>query len=200
VPDQPQNNAVGVAGERLSVTGIVIRGKLMKIVVVGGVAGGASTAARARRLDEHAEIIMLERDHYVSYANCGLPYHISGVIQDRESLLVQTPKKLKESLNLDVRVGHEVTDIDREGKAVHVHNLDTGETYTETYDKLVLSLGATPIRPRLPGIDHPQIFVLRNIPDMDALMAGLPPHAGEAIVIGGGYIGVEVAENLVHRG
>jgi NADPH-dependent 2,4-dienoyl-CoA reductase/sulfur reductase-like enzyme/rhodanese-related sulfurtransferase len=172
----------------------------MKIVVVGGVAGGASTAARARRLDENAEIIILERDHYVSYANCGLPYHISGVIQDRESLLVQTPEKLKESLNLDVRVGHEVTDIDREGKAVHVHNLDTGETYTETYDKLVLSLGATPIRPRLPGIDHPQIFVLRNIPDMDALMAGLQPHAKEAIVIGGGYIGVEVAENLVHRG
>jgi NADPH-dependent 2,4-dienoyl-CoA reductase/sulfur reductase-like enzyme len=172
----------------------------MKIVVVGGVAGGASTAARARRLDEQAEIIVLERDHYVSYANCGLPYHIGGVIQDREKLLVQTPQKLKESLNLDVRVGHEVTDIDREAKTVHVQNLDTGETYTESYDKLVLSLGATPIRPKLPGIDHSNIFVLRNIPDMDRIMAGLQHHAREAIVIGGGYIGVEVAENLIHQG
>jgi NADPH-dependent 2,4-dienoyl-CoA reductase/sulfur reductase-like enzyme/rhodanese-related sulfurtransferase len=172
----------------------------MKIVVVGGVAGGASTAARARRLDEQAEIIVLERDHYVSYANCGLPYHIGGVIQDREKLLVQTPQKLKESLNLDVRVGHEVTDIDREAKTVHVQNLDTGETYTESYDKLVLSLGATPIRPKLSGIDHSNIFVLRNIPDMDRIMAGLQHHAREAIVIGGGYIGVEVAENLIHQG
>jgi NADPH-dependent 2,4-dienoyl-CoA reductase/sulfur reductase-like enzyme/rhodanese-related sulfurtransferase len=172
----------------------------MKIVVVGGVAGGASTAARARRLDEQAEIIVLERDHYVSYANCGLPYHIGGVIQDREKLLVQTPQKLKESLNLDVRVGHEVTDIDREAKTVHVQNLDTGETYTESYDKLVLSLGATPIRPKLPGIDHSNIFVLRSIPDMDRIMAGLQHHAREAIVIGGGYIGVEVAENLIHQG
>jgi NADPH-dependent 2,4-dienoyl-CoA reductase/sulfur reductase-like enzyme/rhodanese-related sulfurtransferase len=172
----------------------------MKIVIVGGVAGGASTAARARRLDEHAEIVVLERDHYVSYANCGLPYHISGVIPDREKLLVQTPQKLKENLNLDVRVGHEVTDIDRQAKTVQVHNLDSDETYHESYDKLVLSLGAAPIRPRLPGIDHPQIHVLRNIPDMDGIMATLGPQTRRAIVIGGGYIGVEVAENLVHRG
>jgi len=172
----------------------------MKIVIVGGVAGGASTAARARRLDESAEIVVLERDHYVSYANCGLPYHISGVIPDREKLLVQTPQKLKDNLNLDVRVGHEVTDIDREAKTVQVHNLDTDETYRESYDKLVLSLGAAPIRPRLPGIDNPKIHVLRNIPDMDRIMATLGPQTRRAIVIGGGYIGVEVAENLVHRG
>jgi NADPH-dependent 2,4-dienoyl-CoA reductase/sulfur reductase-like enzyme/rhodanese-related sulfurtransferase len=172
----------------------------MKIVIVGGVAGGASTAARARRLDEQAEIIVLERDHYVSYANCGLPYHISGVIPDREKLLVQTPEKLRANLNLDVRIGHELTAIDREAKTVQVHNLDTGETYSETYDKLVLSLGATPIRPRLPGIDLPNIHVLRNIPDMDGIMAAMGPHTRRAIVIGGGYIGVEVAENLIHRG
>ncbi|HIK44821.1 MAG TPA: FAD-dependent oxidoreductase [Leptolyngbyaceae cyanobacterium M65_K2018_010] len=172
----------------------------MKIVVVGGVAGGASTAARARRLNEQAEIVVLERDHYVSYANCGLPYHIGGVIPDRQSLLVQTPEKLKQSLNLDVRVGHEVTTIDRSAKRVHARNLQTGETYIETYDKLVLSLGASPIRPNLPGIDHPQIYVLRNIPDMDAIMARLGPQTQRAIVIGGGYIGVEVAENLVHLG
>ena len=172
----------------------------MKIVIVGGVAGGASTAARARRLDENAEIIVLERDHYVSYANCGLPYHISGVIPNREKLLVQTPQKLKDNLNLEVRIGHEVTDINRQAKTVQVHNLDTGETYSETYDKLVLSLGATPIRPRLPGMDQAPIHVLRNIPDMDGIMATLGPETRRAIVIGGGYIGVEVAENLKHRG
>jgi NADPH-dependent 2,4-dienoyl-CoA reductase/sulfur reductase-like enzyme/rhodanese-related sulfurtransferase len=172
----------------------------MKIVIVGGVAGGASTAARARRLDEQAEIIVLERDHYVSYANCGLPYHISGVIPDRDQLLVQTPEKLRKNLNLEVRVGHEVAAIDRQAKAVQVRDLDTGETYRETYDKLVLSLGASPIRPPLPGIDHPKIHVLRNIPDMDGIIAALRSQARQAIVIGGGYIGVEVAENLVHRG
>ncbi|MBF2079112.1 MAG: FAD-dependent oxidoreductase [Synechococcales cyanobacterium T60_A2020_003] len=145
----------------------------LKLVIVGGVAGGASAAARARRLNEEAEIIVLERDHYVSYANCGLPYHIGGVIEDRQKLLVQTPEKLKQSLNLDVRVGHEVTAIDRDSKTVYVRNLDTGDTYTESYDKLVLSLGASPIRPNLPGIEHPHIYVLRNIPDMDEIMARL---------------------------
>lgn len=172
----------------------------MKIVIAGGVAGGASTAARARRLDENAEIIVLERDYYVSYANCGLPYHISGVIADREKLLVQTPEKLRENLNLAVRIGHELTAIDRDAKTVQVRNLATGESYSETYDKLVLALGATPIRPRLPGIDLPNIHVLRNIPDMDGIMAAIGSHTRRAIVIGGGYIGVEVAENLIHRG
>jgi NADPH-dependent 2,4-dienoyl-CoA reductase/sulfur reductase-like enzyme/rhodanese-related sulfurtransferase len=172
----------------------------MKIVIVGGVAGGASTAARARRLDEFAEIIILERDHYVSYANCGLPYHLGGIIPDREKLLVQTPERLKESLNLDVRTGHEVVKIDRPTRTVTVKVLDTGETYQETYEKLVLSLGASPIRPNLPGIDHPNIHVLRNIPDMDGILATLETGAQRALVVGGGYIGVEVAENLIHRG
>lgn len=172
----------------------------MKIVIVGGVAGGASTAARARRLDESAEIIVLEKDRYVSYANCGLPYHIGKVIEERQKLLVQTPERLKQSLNLDVRIGHEVIAIDRSQKTVTVQVLDSGETYTETYDKLVLSLGASPIRPNLPGIDHPKIHVLRNIPDMDAILTTLGQGAERAMVIGGGYIGVEVAENLIHRG
>jgi NADPH-dependent 2,4-dienoyl-CoA reductase/sulfur reductase-like enzyme/rhodanese-related sulfurtransferase len=172
----------------------------MKIVIVGGVAGGASTAARARRLDEAAEIIILEKDRYVSYANCGLPYHIGGVIPERDKLLVQTPERLKQSLNLDVRIGHEVLAIDRPQKTVTVKVLETGETYSESYDKLVLSLGANPIRPNLPGIDHPNIHVLRNIPDMDGILANLKTGAQKAIVVGGGYIGVEVAENLIHRG
>ncbi|NEQ43166.1 MAG: FAD-dependent oxidoreductase [Leptolyngbya sp. SIOISBB] len=172
----------------------------MKIVIVGGVAGGASTAARARRLDELAEIIVLEKDQYVSYANCGLPYHIGNVIKERQKLLVQTPERLKQSLNLDVRVGHEVMAIDRHQKTLTVRALATGETYQESYDNLVLSLGATPIRPPLPGIDHPQIHVLRNIPDMDAILATLDAGASRAMVVGGGYIGIEVAENLIHRG
>jgi NADPH-dependent 2,4-dienoyl-CoA reductase/sulfur reductase-like enzyme/rhodanese-related sulfurtransferase len=172
----------------------------MKIVIVGGVAGGASTAARARRLDESAEIIVLEKDQYVSYANCGLPYHIGNVIEDRQKLLVQTPERLKQSLNLDVRIGHEVISINRSDKTVTVKALDRGETYQETYDKLVLSLGASPIRPNLPGVDHPHIHVLRNIPDMDAILATLQQGAKRAMVVGGGYIGIEVAENLIHRG
>ncbi len=172
----------------------------MKIVVVGGVAGGASAAARARRLDESAEIIILERDQYVSYANCGLPYHIGGVIRDRAQLLVQTPERLKESLNLDVRIGHEVVAIDRPSKTLTVKKLSTGEIYTESYEKLVLSLGANPIRPNLPGMDHPRVHVLRNIPDMDEILKTLEQGAKRAIVVGGGYIGIEVAENLIHRG
>jgi len=172
----------------------------MKIVIVGGVAGGASTAARARRLDESAEIVVLEKDRYVSYANCGLPYHIGGVIKDRQKLLVQTPERLKQSLNLEVRIGHEVTAIDRANKTVTVKELDSGNTYHEPYEKLVLSLGASPIRPPLPGIEHPHVHVLRNIPDMDAILATLGGQAERAIVVGGGYIGVEVAENLIHRG
>lgn len=171
----------------------------MKIVIIGGVAGGASAAARARRLNEDAEIIILEQDEYVSFANCGLPYHIGGEIQDRDALLLQTPKSLKASLNLDVRTGHEVTEIDRTTKEVHVHNRHTDETYTEHYDKLVLCQGANPVRPPLPGVDHPRIFTLRNIPDMDAIKAVVDHGAMRAVVIGGGYIGMEVAEALRHR-
>ncbi|MEI6564431.1 MAG: FAD-dependent oxidoreductase [bacterium] len=172
----------------------------MRITVIGGVAAGMSAAARARRLNEMADIVVLERSQHVSFANCGLPYHVGGVIKDRDSLLLQTPQSLKASLNLDVRVGHEVRVIDRQRRVVHVVELNTGREYEEPYDKLVLAPGATPIRPSLPGIDHPRIFVLRNIEDMDRIKAIVDGGARKAVVIGGGYIGIEMAENLRERG
>ncbi len=168
----------------------------MKIVIVGGVAAGASTAARARRLNEKAEIIIFERGRNVSFANCGLPYHIGGIIKERESLLLQTPQSLKISLNLDVRVEHEVVDIDRIKHTVTVRELQTGRQYLETYNKLVLCPGASPVKPPIPGVHHPSIFVLRNIDDMDQIKARIAGGAKNAVVIGGGYIGVETAENL----
>lgn len=158
----------------------------MKVVIIGGVAGGASAAARARRLSETAEILILERDDYVSFANCGLPYHIGGDIKERAALLLQTPESLKTSLNLDVRTGHEVLTIDRVNKWVTVRNRASGEEYRERYDKLVLCQGANPVRPPLPGIDHPHLFTLRNIPDMDAIKAVVDQGAQSAVVIGGG--------------
>lgn len=172
----------------------------MKLVIVGGVAGGASAAARARRLSETAEIVILERDAYVSFANCGLPYHIGGEIEDRAALLLQTPASLKASLDLDVRTGHEVLAVDRANKRVTVRNRASGEEYGESYDKLVLCQGANPVRPPLPGIDHPRLFTLRNIPDMDAIKAVVDGGATSAVIVGGGYIGMEVAEALRHRG
>ncbi|MDD4870795.1 MAG: FAD-dependent oxidoreductase [Kiritimatiellae bacterium] len=172
----------------------------MKIVIIGGVAGGASAAARARRLDEKAEIIVLERGKHVSFANCGLPYHIGGIIEDRDDLILQTPHSLKASLNLDVRVGHEVTGIDRTKHTVTVKELETGRSYIEPYEKLVLCPGASPITPPLPGIDHPSILVLRNIDDMDKIKAKIDAGVTSAVVIGGGYIGIEMAENLSGRG
>ncbi|MCX6432227.1 MAG: FAD-dependent oxidoreductase [Actinobacteria bacterium] len=172
----------------------------MKVVVVGGVAGGMSAAARLRRLDEQADIVVLERDDYVSFANCGLPYHIGGDITERDALLLQTPVSLRESLGLDVRTGHEVLSIDRSGRTVTVRNRHTGDEYAEPYDALVLATGATPLRPPLPGIDHPLIRTLRNIPDMDAIIAILDDGVRSAVVIGGGYIGIEMVEALRHRG
>ncbi|MDP3208954.1 MAG: FAD-dependent oxidoreductase, partial [Rhodoglobus sp.] len=182
----------------------------MKLVVVGGVAAGASVAARARRLDESAEIIVLERGHHVSFANCGLPYHIGEVITDRSRLLLQTPESLRESLNIDVRVGNDVIAIDRAKKTITVRELATDREYTESYDALALCTGAEPLRPPLPGIDLPGIHVLRRIGDMDAIKAQLDAAldsaaAGErgpvrCVVIGAGYIGLEMAENLKHRG
>jgi NADPH-dependent 2,4-dienoyl-CoA reductase/sulfur reductase-like enzyme/peroxiredoxin family protein/rhodanese-related sulfurtransferase/TusA-related sulfurtransferase len=177
----------------------------MKLVVVGGVAAGMSCAARTRRLDEFADIVVFERAHHVSFANCGLPYHIGDVISDRDRLLLQTPQSLDESLALDVRTGHEVTSIDVEAKTVSVRNVDTGEELTEAYDTLALCPGASPFVPPLPGVDHPDIHVLRRIGDMDSIKAlvdgsnGRPP-AKHAVVIGAGYIGLEVAENFHHRG
>jgi NADPH-dependent 2,4-dienoyl-CoA reductase/sulfur reductase-like enzyme/peroxiredoxin family protein/rhodanese-related sulfurtransferase/TusA-related sulfurtransferase len=172
----------------------------MKLVVIGGVAAGMSLAARARRLDESATIVVLEKSRHVSYANCGLPYHIGGVIQDRDSLLLQTPESLRAALNLDVRTGHEVLSIDRAAKRVRVRECGTGREYDEPYDTLALCPGAVPIRPPIPGIDHPAVFVLRNVEDMDAIQEKIAGGASTAVVVGGGYIGIEMAENLRHRG
>jgi NADPH-dependent 2,4-dienoyl-CoA reductase/sulfur reductase-like enzyme/rhodanese-related sulfurtransferase len=172
----------------------------MKTVIVGGVAAGASTGARLRRLDESAEIVVLERDHYVSFANCGLPYHIGGAIPERDSLLLQTPESLAKSLALDVRTGQEVVRIDREAKEVEVRDLAEGRTYRESYDKLVLCPGAEPIRPPIPGADDPRVDVLRNIPDMDRIIARLDEDATSAVVVGGSYIGLELTEAFRARG
>ncbi len=190
----------------------------MKVVIVGGVAGGASCAARLRRLDEKAEILLLERGPYVSYANCGLPYHIGGVIEKEESLLVATEQTFRAVFAIDCRTRCEVTGISPEAKTVELKNHETGEVTTEKYDKLVLSPGAAPIRPPLPGIDLPGIFSVRTVPDareirewlerdssdlsVENTSAGFKPvgTAKRAVVVGGGYIGLEMAENLVHRG
>jgi NADPH-dependent 2,4-dienoyl-CoA reductase/sulfur reductase-like enzyme len=172
----------------------------MKTVIVGGVAAGASTAARLRRLDEAAEIVVLERDHYVSFANCGLPYHIGGVIPERESLLLQTPESLARSLALDVRTGQDVVRIDPDAKEVEVTDLQQQRTYREAYDTLVLCPGAHPIRPPIPGADDPRVDVLRNIPDMDLIIAQLEKGATRAVVVGGSYIGLELAEAFRTRG
>ena len=172
----------------------------MKVVVVGGVAGGMSAAARLRRLEEGADIVVLEKDAYVSFANCGLPYHIGGDIPEREALLLQTPESLRASLDLDVRTGHQVLAIDPAGRRVSVRDLATGREYDETYDSLVLATGASPLRPPLPGIDHPRIRTLRNIPDMDAILELMDGGVESAVVIGGGYIGLEMVEALRHRG
>lgn len=172
----------------------------MKTVIVGGVAAGASTGARLRRLDESAEIVILERDHYVSFANCGLPYHIGGMIPERESLLLQTPESLAKSLALDVRTGQEVMRIDLAAKEVEVHDKEHGRTYRESYDKLVLCTGAEPVRPPIPGADDPRVDVLRNIPDMDRIIAHLDRGASSAVVVGGSYIGLELTEAFRARG
>ena len=173
----------------------------MKTIIIGGVAGGATAAARLRRLDEKAEIIILERGEYVSFANCGLPYYIGGVITDREDLTLQTPQSFKARFNIDVRVLNEAVKIDPATKTVTVKNLRTGETYEETYDNLILSMGAEPIRPNIEGADGINVFTLRNIPDTLKIKNYIDTaKPRSAVVIGGGYIGVEMAENLVEAG
>jgi NADPH-dependent 2,4-dienoyl-CoA reductase/sulfur reductase-like enzyme len=168
-----------------------------KVLIVGGVAGGASTAARLRRMDESIEIIMFERGEYISFANCGLPYYIGGVIEERDALLVQTPEAMKERFNIDVRVQNEVLKINREDKNVEVKNLVTDEVYLESYDELVLSPGSTPLKPPIPGIDSPNIFTLWNIPDTDAIKSFVDNNKPKrAVVVGGGFIGIEMVENL----
>ncbi len=172
----------------------------MRMIVVGGVAGGASAAARARRLDERAEIVLVERGEYISFANCGLPYHVGGVIPEREQLLVMTPEKLKARTAIDAWVRHEAVAIDRANKSLTVKDLRTGEERAERYDKLILATGSRPLRPDLPGIDDPDVLPLWTIPDMDRIMARIEAGARRAVVVGGGFIGLEVAENLVERG
>ena len=168
----------------------------MKILIVGGVAGGATAATRLRRLSEENEVIIFEKGQYVSFANCGLPYHISGTIDKRDALLLQTPESLKERYNLDVRVFTEVLSIYTDEKKISVKNLQTGEIYLENYDKLLLSPGAEPIKPPFEGIDSDKIYTLRNIPDMDKIVAKTK-NAQNFVVVGGGFIGLEVAENLI---
>lgn len=171
----------------------------MKILIVGGVAGSASAAARARRLDEKAEIILFERGEHISFANCGLPYHIGGVIPERESLLVTTPTAMREKFAIDVRTLNEVVKIDRSKKELQVKDLNSGKTYSEAYDYLVLSPGAAAIRPPISGIDLPGIFSLRNLEDMDRIKAAVKGKTS-AVVVGGGYIGLEMTESLRHIG
>ena len=171
-----------------------------KILIVGGVAGGASAAARLRRLDESAEIIMFERGEYISFANCGLPYYLGGVIKERNSLFLQSPQRMKEEFNLEVRVFSEVTAVDPAGKTVTVNSRKRG-IYQETYDYLLLAPGAKPLRPPIEGIEHSGILALRNVADTDAIKSRLDrPEMRRATVIGGGFIGVEMAENLRQRG
>jgi NADPH-dependent 2,4-dienoyl-CoA reductase/sulfur reductase-like enzyme/rhodanese-related sulfurtransferase len=190
----------------------------MRVIIVGGVAGGASCAARLRRLDEKAEILMVERGPYVSYANCGLPYHVGGTIEQESSLLVATEQTFREQFAIDCRTRCEVVGISSQQKTVEIKNHVTGEVTTERYDKLVLSPGAAPIRPPLPGIDLPGIFSVRTVPDARDIRewldrgtddrSGMHSYTGmqtvtpakRAVVVGGGFIGLEMVENLIHRG
>ncbi|MEA4894969.1 MAG: FAD-dependent oxidoreductase [Oscillospiraceae bacterium] len=174
---------------------------MSKILIIGGVAGGASCAARLRRLDEKSEIIMFERGEYISYANCGLPYHVGNVIKSRDALLLQTPAAMQAKFNIDVRVKNEVVSIDRANKNVTVKRADTNETYTESYDTLVISTGSSPLRPPIPGIDSPRIQTLWTVPDTDRIRSFIQVNgAKSAAVIGGGFIGLEMAENLRELG
>ena len=173
----------------------------MKTIIIGGVAGGATAAARLRRLDEHAQIIILERGEFVSFANCGLPYYIGGSITEKGNLTLQTPESFRARFNIDVRTLSNAAGIDPERKTVTVEDLRTGKTYEESYDKLILSPGAEPIRPSIEGANSPNVFTLRNIPDtirIKEYMETAYPHS--AVVVGGGYIGVEMAENLAMAG
>ena len=171
----------------------------MKVVIIGGVAGGASAAARLRRLGEKAEIIVFERGEYISYANCGLPYHVGGVIEERDELLLMTPELMKDRFNIDVRVRSEVTAIDRVGKLVEVKGPD-GKLYRESYDKLLIATGSSPLRPPIPGIDSKRIMSLWTVGDTDRIKAAVKEGVKSAAVIGGGFIGLEMAENLRHLG
>lgn len=173
----------------------------MKIVIVGGVAGGATAAARLRRLDETAEIVVFERSGFVSYANCGLPYYIGGVIEDQEELTLQTPESFYERFRVQMKVHHEVTAIDRSAKTVTVRNLATGEVFQESYDKLLLAPGARPTQPALPGVGLDRLFTLRTVEDTLRIRRFVDTqHPKSVVLAGGGFIGLELAENLRERG
>lgn len=173
----------------------------MKVVIIGGVAGGATAAARLRRLDEKAEIIILERGEFISFANCGLPYYIGGEITNKNALTLQTPQSFKMRFNIDVRINSEAIEIDPKSNTVTVRNLSDGSIYMESYDKLVLSPGAEPIKPDIPGINSDKVFTLRNIPDTMKIKKYIDEkNPKSALVVGGGYIGVEMAENLSNAG
>ncbi len=173
----------------------------MKVVIIGGVAGGATAAARLRRLDEKAEIIILERGEFISFANCGLPYYIGGEITNKNALTLQTPQSFKMRFNIDVRINSEAIEIDPKSNTVTVRNISDGSIYMESYDKLVLSPGAEPIKPDIPGIDSDKVFTLRNIPDTMKIKKYIDEkNPKSALVVGGGYIGVEMAENLSNAG
>ena len=172
-----------------------------RVVIVGGVAGGATCAARLRRMDENAEILLLDRGPYVSFANCGLPYYVGNVIHDEAKLLLATPALFRERFNIEVRTCNEVVSIDRAARTIAVHDLDTGREYREHYDALVLSPGSAPVRPPCCGIDLPGIFTLRSIPDSREIRTWIDSKdPRKAVVVGGGFIGLEMAENLAHRG
>ena len=174
---------------------------MMKTLIIGGVAGGASAAARLRRLDEQAEIVILERGEFISFANCGLPYYIGGDITEKSKLTLQTPASFKSRFNIDVRVWSEAVAVNAEKKTVTVRNVNSGETYEESYDKLILSPGAAPIRPNIEGINSEKVFTLRNIPDTMKIKEYIENNKPRsAVIVGGGYIGVEMAENLKQAG
>lgn len=172
-----------------------------KVIIIGGVAGGATAAARLRRIDETADIIMFERGEHVSFANCGLPYYVGNVIQERDDLLLSSPELFRRRYNIDVRVATEVTAIDRSRKRVEIRKRESDDIYSETYDQILLSPGAEPIRPPLSGMDDERFFTIRNVPDTDRIKGFVDAHRPRAaVVVGGGFIGLEMAENLVHRG
>ncbi len=173
----------------------------MKTIIIGGVAGGASAAARLRRLREHDEIIILERGDYISFANCGLPYYIGGEITDKRMLTLQTPESFRSRFNIDVRIRNEAVSISPETHTLTIRNTETSEEYEESYNKLILSPGAEPIRPNISGIDLPHVFTLRNIPDTIRIKKYIKEQKPQkAVVVGGGYIGAEMAENLANAG
>ena len=173
----------------------------MKVVIIGGVAGGASAAARLRRLDESAEIVMLERSGYVSYANCGLPYYVGGTIKEKRALTLQTPESFWGRFRIDARVRHEAVSIDPEARTVTVRRLADGSQYSETYDELILAPGAKPICPPLPGVGGSRVFTLRNVENALALRGFIQQSAPKrAVVVGGGYIGLVFADFLLQAG